>query len=123
MASRLVGAKPLSEPMMVIFIGTLTSQITSLAIVYLNIYSGADQRDTKAPRRRPLRGEFTGDQWIPAKMTRNAENVSICWRHHVTIVGLCRRFRQNISQYNLSFFEWIHHQYVQLYIHYVQLSL
>ena len=34
----------------------------------------------KAPRHWPLGGEFTGD--FPAKMTSNAKNVSISWRHH-----------------------------------------
>ena len=29
-----------------------------------------------------MSGEFTGDQWFPAQMASNAENVSIGWRHH-----------------------------------------
>ena len=45
--------------------GAMSSQITSLAIVYSTVYSGADQINIKAPRHWPLRGEFTGDRWIP----------------------------------------------------------
>ena len=45
--------------------GTIVSQITSLAIVYSTIYSVADKKNIKAPRHWPLCGEFTGDQWIP----------------------------------------------------------
>ena len=49
-----------------VIMGAMASQITSLTIVYLTVYSGADQRKHhKAPRHWPLCGEFTGDQWIP----------------------------------------------------------
>ena len=40
----------------------MASQITSLTIVYSIVYSGADQRNIKAPRHWPLCGEFTGDR-------------------------------------------------------------
>ena len=40
------------------------------------------KENIKAPRHWPLWGEFTGDRCIPAQMASNAENVSICWRHH-----------------------------------------
>ena len=33
-----------------IIMGTMASQITSLTIVYSTVYSGADQRNIKAPR-------------------------------------------------------------------------
>ena len=57
--------------------GAMASLITSLTIVYLSAYSGADQRkhQSSAP---PVTGEF------PAQMASNAENVSIWWRHHDT---------------------------------------
>ena len=35
-------------------------------------------------------GEFTGDRWIPTQRASNAENVSIWWRHHVSIILLSR---------------------------------
>ena len=46
---------------------TIASQITSLAIVYSTVYSGADQRKHQSS--------------LP--LASNAENVSIWWRHHV----------------------------------------
>ena len=56
--------------------GAIASQITSLTIVYSNVYSGADQRKHEISAS-PGTGEF------PAQMASNAENVSIWWRHHV----------------------------------------
>ena len=41
------------------------------------------KRYTKAPRRWPLWGEFTGDRWIPSQRANDTENVSIWLRHHV----------------------------------------
>ena len=43
--------------------GAISSQITSLTIVYSIVYSDADQR--KHPRHWPFCGEFTWDRWIP----------------------------------------------------------
>ena len=44
----------------------MVSQITSLAIVYSTVYSGAQMKEnSKAPRHWPLWGEFTDDRWIP----------------------------------------------------------
>ena len=48
-----------------VIMSTMTSQITSLTIVYLTVYSGADQRNIKAPCHWSLCREFTGDRWIP----------------------------------------------------------
>ena len=66
--------------------GKMTSQITSLTIVYSTVYLSADLRkhQSSAPlafvRRipSPRNGEF------PAQRASNAENVSIWWRHHET---------------------------------------
>ena len=38
------------------------------------------KENIKDPCHWHLRGEFTGDRWIPC--TSNAENISIWWRHH-----------------------------------------
>ena len=62
---------------------TMASQITSLTVVCSIIYSGADQRNIKAPRHWSLCGEFTGTGEFPAQRASNADNVSIWWRHHV----------------------------------------
>ena len=50
------------------------------------------KENIKAPRHWPLWGEFTGDRWIPAQMASNAENVSICLRHHAMVVVLLSSF-------------------------------
>ena len=39
------------------------------------------KENIKAPRHWPLRGESTGDRWIPSQKASNAKNVSIWWRH------------------------------------------
>ena len=63
--------------------GAMVSQISSLSIVYLTVYSGGDKKKTLKLRvtglcagNSPVTGEF------PAQMTSNAENVPIWWRHH-----------------------------------------
>ena len=69
-----------------VIMGTMASQITSLTIVYPTVYSGTDQKTSKlhitgfCEGNSPVTGEF------PAQMASNAENVSICWRHHVGLV-------------------------------------
>ena len=54
----------------------MTSQITTLAVVYSTIYSGADQTKLCVTGLCDVTGEF------PAQMASNAENVSIWWRHN-----------------------------------------
>ena len=63
--------------------GVITSQITSLTIVYSIVHSGADKKKTSKLRvtglcagNSPATGEF------PAQKASNTENVSIWWRHH-----------------------------------------
>ena len=48
-----------------VIMGAMAYQITSLMIVYLTVYSGADKKNIKAPRHWHLCGEFTGHRWIP----------------------------------------------------------
>ena len=66
--------------------GAMASQTTSLTIVYLTVYSGADQSTHQSSaslafvweiHHSPVTGEFF------AQIGSNAENVSIWWRHHV----------------------------------------
>ena len=64
---------------------SMAFQITSLAIVYLTVYSAQIKENIKAPRHWPLCGEFTGTGEFPAQKASNAENVSIWWRHHVIV--------------------------------------
>ena len=63
-----------SEPMIshynAVIMRAMAYQITSLAIVYSTVYSGADQRNIKVPRHWPLCREFTGHRWIPRTQGR-----------------------------------------------------
>ena len=45
-----------------VIMGAMASQIISLTVVYLNVYSAA--QNIKPPRHWPLCREFTGDRWI-----------------------------------------------------------
>ena len=49
---------------------------------FLNRLFRQIKENTKAPRRWPLCGEFTGTAEFPAQRASYAENVSIWWRHH-----------------------------------------
>ena len=67
-----------------VIMSSLPSQITSLAIVYSAVYSRTDQRKHQSSAslalcvgNSPVTGEF------PTQRASNAENISICWRHHV----------------------------------------
>ena len=67
-----------------VIMSEIASQITSLTIVYSTVLSGADQSKHQSSTsltglcvgNSPVTGEF------PAQMARNAENISIWWRHH-----------------------------------------
>ena len=48
-----------------VIMGEMASLITSLPIVYLTMYSSADERKHQTPSHWPLCGEFTGHRWIP----------------------------------------------------------
>ena len=65
--------------------GEIASQITSLTIVYSNVYSGTDERKHQSSALlafvRELNKPGTGE--FPAQMASYAENASIWWRHHV----------------------------------------
>ena len=64
--------------------GAMASQITSLPIVYSNVYLGSKKTSKLritglCEGNLPVTGEF------PAQRASNVENVSIWWRHHVSI--------------------------------------
>ena len=61
---------------------TMASQITSLAVVYITIYSDADQRKHQSSASLAFVWEFTGAGEFPAQRASYVENVSIWWRHH-----------------------------------------
>ena len=66
-----------------VILSAMTSQITSLTIVYSTVYSRRRSKKTSKLRatgpcegNSPVTGEF------PAQRASNAENVSSWWRHH-----------------------------------------
>ena len=61
-----------------VIMGAIAYQITSITIVYSTVYSDADQRKHQSSASLAF-----GTSEFPAQMVRNAENVSIWWRHHV----------------------------------------
>ena len=65
-----------------VIMSAMASQITSVSIVYLTVYSGADQRKHQSSASLAIvRGI---PQWpVNSPHKTNAENVSIWWRHHV----------------------------------------
>ena len=62
-----------------IIIGAIATQITSLAIFYLTVYSDADQRKHQSSASLAFERGF---HRFPAQMASNAENVSLWWRNH-----------------------------------------
>ena len=45
--------------------GMMASQVTNLTLFTQPFIQAQNKENTKAPRHWPLRGEFTGDRWIP----------------------------------------------------------
>ena len=91
--------------------------ITSLTINYPTVYSRC--RSKKAPELRVTGVCVTGE--LPAQRVSNAENVSICWRHHVDCIvlyisipvrftpPLVHRTAMKIRVYFYSWFAWWRH--------------
>ena len=74
----------------------MTAQITSLTIVYLTVYSGADQMKHQSSASLCARNSpVTGHQ-----RASNAGNVSIWWRHHDANVflGFLKTFQHEKDQ-------------------------
>ena len=57
----------------------MVSQITSLVIVCSTVYLGTDQRKHQS-------SASLGTNEFPAQMASNAENVSISWHHHDSLI-------------------------------------
>ena len=66
--------------------GAKAFQITSLTIVYPTVYSDADQRKHQSSASLAFAGNSPGTGEFPAQMASNAENVSIWWRHHASVI-------------------------------------
>ena len=71
-----------------VIMSAMASQSTSLTIVYSTVYSRCRSKKTSKLRvtglcegNSPVTGEF------PAQRASNAENISIRWRHQMTVLG------------------------------------
>ena len=85
-----------------VIMGAIASQITSLTIVYSTFYSDTDQRKHQSSTVTGLCvGNSSGTGEFPAQMVRNAEYVSIWWRHRVVLlwwgVSGCHPYPLSIS--------------------------
>ena len=72
-----------------VIMNTISSQITSPAIVYQTVRSGPDQRKHQSSIRVTglCAGNSPGTGEFPIQMASNAANVSIWWRHHAMITS------------------------------------
>ena len=66
--------------------GAIASQITSLTIVYSTLFRRRSTKTSKLRVTGLCAGISPGTGEFPAQMASNAENVSIWWRHHDTLV-------------------------------------
>ena len=70
-----------------VIMGAMVSQITSLTIVYSDrLFRRRSKKTSKLRITGLCAGNSPGTDEFPAQMASNAENVSIWWRHHVTLV-------------------------------------
>ena len=63
-------------------ISALSSQSIGVLIVCWTVYSGADQKNIKAPRHWPLWRNPPVTGGFPSQRASNAKSVSIWWHHH-----------------------------------------
>ena len=105
-----IGHKPLKHYNDV-KMSAITSQITSLTIVYSTAYAGTDKKNIKASRHWPLCREFTGDRWIPRT---KGQLRGKCF-HLMTSSCLCGNIHA-VPQYCLSYqhMVWFHKKCIQL---------
>ena len=65
-----------------VIMSVMASKITSLTIVYSNVYSGS-KKTSKLRVTGLCEGNSPVTTEFPAQRASNAENISIWWRHHV----------------------------------------
>ena len=68
-----------------VIMGTVASQVTSLASVYSTVHSSGSKKTSKLRDTGLCVGNSPVTSEFPAQMASNAENVSIWWRHHETL--------------------------------------
>ena len=69
-----------------VIMGAMALQITSLTIVHLSVYSGADQRKHQSSVTSLCQGNSPVTGELPIEMVSNAKNVPIWWGHNVSKV-------------------------------------
>ena len=69
-------------------VSAMVSQITCVSIVYSTVCSDADQRKYQFRVTGLYEGNSPVTNEFPAQRARNAENVSIWWRHHGSWLGV-----------------------------------
>ena len=91
--------------------GAMTSQITSLTIVYSTVYSRRRSKKTSKLRVTGLcEGNSSVTNEFPTQRTSNTENVSIWWRHHEMSrsARFCFNFHDQCRSYEYSPINLIH---------------
>ena len=91
-----------------VIMSAMTSQITCVTSVYLNVCSGADQRKPLCEGNSPVTGEFHEQR------ASNAENVSLWWRHHgftKLVIDVLSLYQILIHKFRVSMMCDIHIQY------------
>ena len=68
-----------------VIMSAIASQINGVPIFAQLFVQVQIKANIKVPRHWPLWRESTGDRWITITKCQKRENVSIWWRHHVTI--------------------------------------
>ena len=85
-----------------VIMGTVASQITSLAIVYSTVFSGCRSKKTSKLSVTGLcAGHSPGIGEFPAQMASNEDNVFIWWRHYVKCSSLITNVK-NRSDFEIS---------------------
>ena len=77
--------------------GAITSQITSVSIVFSTVCLCTDKKKSKPRVTGLCAGNSPGTGEFPAQKASNAENVSIWWRHHVYLYGFLSRVSAGIT--------------------------
>ena len=71
-----------------VIMSAMSSQLTSLTIVYSTFYSGAGQRKHQSSASLAFVWGIHPCFWIPPQRASNAESISIWWRHHAQGVSV-----------------------------------
>ena len=85
-----------------VIMGAMASHITTSRLFTQPFIQAQIKESIKAPRHWPLCGNSLVTGEFPAQMARNAENVSIWWRHHVLEVQKIGTYMYQIVTKNFA---------------------